>query len=129
MKCLEFKILYSSCEMVSEAEKTSSMCVTYLSCSIDNLSCIVLAIVLDNPAESVLNCRVIAFHKVVLNKTNSEGGFACVRRMSAPIAMTAWVMNEELVPTERLPTIAIFRCLGAAGILRVKCGKTQLNHH
>lgn len=46
--------------------------ITYLSRSIDDLSCVILAIVLDNPAECVLNCRVIAFHEVVLDKANGE---------------------------------------------------------
>lgn len=72
MKCLEFKILYSSCRIVSVIRTASHMQITYLSCSIDDLSCIVLAIVLDNSAECVLNCRVIAFHEVVLDKADCE---------------------------------------------------------
>lgn len=72
MKCLEFKILYSSCRMVSVTKRSSRTVITYLSRSIDDLSCVILAIVLDNPAECVLNCRVIAFHEVVLDKANGE---------------------------------------------------------
>lgn len=36
--------------------------------------------------------------------------------------------NEEPVPTERLPTIAIFLCLGAAGILLMQCDESRRNH-
>lgn len=72
MKCLEFKILYSSCRMVSVTKQSSLTEITYLSRGVDNLSCVILAIVLDNPAECVLNCRVIAFHEVVFDKANGE---------------------------------------------------------
>lgn len=44
----------------------------YLSSSVDDLSGVVLPIVLDNPAEGVLNCGVVAFHEMMLNKANGE---------------------------------------------------------
>lgn len=46
--------------------------VSYLSRSVDNLGRIILAIVLDNSTEGILDCRVIAFDKVVFDKTDSE---------------------------------------------------------
>lgn len=58
--------------MVSVTKRSSHTGITYLSRSVDDLSCVILAIVLDNPAECVLNCRIIAFHEVVLDKANGE---------------------------------------------------------
>lgn len=101
--------------------------VFYLSCSVDNLSCIILAIVLDNSAESILNCRVIAVDEVVFNKTDRERWFAWATEMLDFLPTTMSKLNE-FVPTERLPTIAIFLCFGAAGILLMQCDDSGRNH-
>jgi hypothetical protein len=50
--------------------------ISYLSCSVDNLSCIILTIVLNNPAEGILDGRIVAFDEVVFDKTDREGRFA-----------------------------------------------------
>jgi len=44
----------------------------YLSSSIHDLSGVVLSIVLDNPAECILNCGVVAFHEMMLDKADGE---------------------------------------------------------
>lgn len=49
--------------------------IRYLSCSIDDLGCVVLAIVLDNSTERILNSGIIAFDEVVLDKPDRERRF------------------------------------------------------
>lgn len=44
----------------------------YLACSVDDLSRIVLSIVLDDPTEGVLDCRVIALDEVVFDKADCK---------------------------------------------------------
>ena len=46
--------------------------VSHLSCGIHDLSCVVLAIMLDNPAERILDCRVVAFHEMLFDKADRE---------------------------------------------------------
>lgn len=77
MKCFEFKILYSSCNKERESSQQVAYTghvkgVSYLSCGIYDLGCIVLAVVLDNPAEGILDCGVVAFHEMLFNKANRE---------------------------------------------------------
>lgn len=48
---------------------------TYLSSSIHDLGCIVLAIVFDDSAKSIFDCWVIAFDEVMFHKTDGERGF------------------------------------------------------
>lgn len=45
---------------------------SYLSRSIHNLRCVVLAVVLDNTAEGILDRGVVAFHEMLLDKADSE---------------------------------------------------------
>lgn len=74
IKCFEFKILYSSCRPgvnksgISRWQRERS----YLPSSIYDLSRVVLSVVLDNPAECILNCGVIAFNEVMLNEADRE---------------------------------------------------------
>lgn len=93
----------------------------YLSRGIHNLRCIVLAVVLDNPAEGILDRGVVAFHEMLLDKADSERGLAYEpRKRRKSITVRERVPKgrwRDHLPTERLPTIAIFLCLGAAGIL------------
>lgn len=76
MKCFEFKMLYSSChgkeKNVSQMGLHSVTEVPYLSRGIHNLRCVVLAVVLDNPAEGILDRGVVAFHKMLLDEADSE---------------------------------------------------------
>jgi hypothetical protein len=77
IKCFEFKILYSSYgEKRQPVRSISQEANTYLSSSIYDLRGIVLTIVFDDPAESILDCGVVAFHKMMFDKTDSERGFA-----------------------------------------------------
>lgn len=87
MKCLLVMILYSSCTSqgrsayMKTAHHISGMWHAtarrggfgaYLTSSINNLSCKLLALVFDDGAEGVLNGRVVALNKVVLNELHSE---------------------------------------------------------
>ena len=90
----------------------------YLASSVHDLRGIVLAVVLDDPAEGVLDCGVIAFNKVMFDKADGQ------RRLSYRMAYPSKTDDGEkekgesdFIPTERLPTIAIFLCFGAAGML------------
>jgi hypothetical protein len=81
MKCFEFKILYSSC--YERRERSQQVAcprsfeeVSYLSCGVHNLSGIVLAVVLDNPAEGILDCGVVALHEMLFNEADRERGLA-----------------------------------------------------
>lgn len=69
-------MLYSSCrgkeENVSQMGLHSVTEVQYLSRSVHNLRCVVLAVVLDNPAEGILDRGVVAFHEMLLDKADSE---------------------------------------------------------
>jgi hypothetical protein len=81
MKCFEFKILYSSCHGRRESSQQVACAgsfreVSYLSCGVHDLSGIVLAVVLDNPAEGVLDCGVVALHEMLFDKANRERRFA-----------------------------------------------------
>lgn len=78
MKCFEFRILYSSyCRRRQRGTFFSQEENAYLSSSVYDLSGVVLSIVLDNPAEGILNCGVITFHEMMLDKADGERGFAC----------------------------------------------------
>lgn len=83
----------------------------YLTRRVDYFSREVLTSVLDHIAEGVLNRRVIALHKVALDELHRQRRFACSNQLPRD--------REELrcsSPTDRLPTMAIFRCFGGAGI-------------
>lgn len=48
----------------------------YLTSCVDDFRCEILSIALDDSAERVFDCRVIALYKMMLDETNSEGRFA-----------------------------------------------------
>lgn len=50
---------------------------TDLTRCIDYLRCKILAIVLNDATECVLNCGIIAFHEMMLDETNRKRGFSC----------------------------------------------------
>lgn len=129
IKCFEFKILYSSCRPgVSEKGDPSLEAKgPYLPSGIYDLGRVVLPIVLDDPAEGILNCRVIAFNEVMLNEANRERRFAYIaQNFNIRQPAEQWnTVKVRLLPTERLPTIAIFRCFGAAGILNVQKARSK----
>lgn len=84
MKCFEFKILYSSFEGHQPSCNPSPVeRRPYLPGSVYNFSRVVLAIVLDDPAEGIFNCGVVAFDEMVLNKADCERRFACGTNNSA----------------------------------------------
>lgn len=88
MKCFEFRMLYSSYG-VTLISRTSKLCrrplrevgyataprreaTTYLSGHIDNLDCIILAVVLDRFAEGVLDGGVIAVDEQTVHELDGE---------------------------------------------------------
>lgn len=86
----------------------------YLTRRVDYFSREVLTSVLDHIAEGVLNRRVIALHKVALDELHRQRRFACSNQLPRD--------RVELrcsSPTDRLPTMAIFRCFGGAGIAAI----------
>ena len=46
---------------------------TYLSSGVNDLSRVLLALVLDNFAEGVLNGRIVALNKVAIDELNGQG--------------------------------------------------------
>lgn len=81
MKCLELRILYSSCvEATPGVSEWCGMeilgnladCPTYLAGSVNNLRGIVSISVFNDPTESILNGRIVAFDKVPVDKLNGE---------------------------------------------------------
>lgn len=100
---------------------------TDLTCSIDNLGGKFSAFVLDDFAECVFNGRVVALHKVAVDKLDRQRRFAYTM-VSIVIAATliglqtgclqfVGGIEKIIIPTERLPTMAILRCFGGVGIL------------
>lgn len=77
MKCLEFKMLYSSYCKMSLSRSSPPRILSYLTSSIDDFRCELLSIVFDDPTEGVFDRRVITLYKMMLDKTNRAGGFAC----------------------------------------------------
>lgn len=69
-------MLYSSWRGVSFAVSPRGHDTLYLSGSIDDLGRIVLAIMLDDAAECVLNGRVVALNEVVFDELNGQRRFA-----------------------------------------------------
>lgn len=54
----------------------------YLSCSIDNLGCIVLVLVANNLAKSILNGRIVAVDKVAVDELYRQTRLAYTGRVS-----------------------------------------------
>ena len=135
MKCCEFRMLYSSW-CVAMISRTRCLCsdlsekrgaqprilrtkaTAYLSRHINNLHCIVLASVLDHFAESVFDGGIIAVYKHTVHKSDGERRFA----WATGSAHSSYSLHEQHhLPTDRLPTSAIFRCLGA-GMVALNAG-------
>ena len=85
----------------------------YLTRRVDYFSREVLTSVLDDFTEGVLNRRVVAIHKMSIHKSHRQRGFACSNQFPR-----GRVQLRRSSPTDRLPTMAIFRCFGGAGIAR-----------
>lgn len=99
------------------------MLVTYLAGRVDDLGGIIHALVADDLAERVLDRGVVALDEVAVYELDRERGFACKRdssdRSARRLSVAGCGQNKgkrDGVPTERLPTIAILRCFGGAGI-------------
>jgi hypothetical protein len=89
---------------------------------VDNLGRKLLALVADLLAKGVLDGRVVALDKVPVDIADCQRGLACLFQ-----TRIAWLVRGSLSregrgdePTERLPTMAIFRCLASVvGIVTI----------
>lgn len=82
----------------------------HLSRRVDDFGKERLALVDDLVAEGILDRGVIAFDKVALAILDCEGRFACALRSVCVYPQSSrWTPKHA--PTERLPRMAIFRCL------------------
>lgn len=96
----------------------------YLARRVDNLSRKVLILIPDDLAERVFNSRIVAVHKVPVDKLHRQTRLACaacqrgtshmLRTTLARAQCAPWHRNS---PTALLPTMAIFLCLGAGIVL------------
>lgn len=96
---------------------------TYLAGGIDDLGSIIYAFVADDFAEGILDRGIIALDEVAVDELHGERRFTCGWRKKPSACESAAEQTARAkgkwdgVPTERLPTIAILRCFGGAGIL------------
>lgn len=78
---------------------------------------------LDRAAKSVFNSRIIALDEVVVDEADRQGRFAwaSINQTSAnrfgERAQKKNNLEKKNSPTDRLPTMAILRCLGGAGMV------------
>ena len=98
----------------------------YLASRIDDLSRIVLVLVLDHLAESILDGRVVAVDKVPVDELHRQTRLACA---PARQYVVCWYLHVKParasgnhVPTALLPTMATFLCLGGGAILLLGLG-------
>lgn len=88
----------------------------YLTRGVDYFGREVLPAIFDLCAERVLDGRVVAIDKMFVYESHRQRRFAWIRADPSSIAI---LLNTAggFSPTDRLPTIAIFRCLGGAGMV------------
>jgi len=93
--------------------------VLVLAGGVDDFGDKVGALVADGFGEGVFDGGVVRFDEVALDELHREGGFACGKRVS-------WAGGRGGDgPTEREPTRATLRCLGAGVILEGKKSKVE----
>jgi len=108
---LEFMRLYSSCSFC-QRNAYPAVCLrsSHLSSGVDDFGEKGLAFVLDLMTEGILNGRVVALDEVTFAVLHRQGRLACARVRLWP--RNCHVNNiYKYVPTDRLPRMAIFRCL------------------
>ena len=89
----------------------------YLAGGVDDLRSILLPSVLDSLAEGVLNCGIVALDEMAVDESNGERGLSCEEKMLARSLSTILCTRTRscatrrwcAVPTDLLPTMAIFR--------------------
>ena len=95
----------------------------YLARRVDNFSRKVLPSVSDDLTESVFDGGVVAIYKVTIDKLHREGRFPwegwAIRLDRWRHAPTSNGLARGSLPTDRLPTTAIFRCLDDAGMAMI----------
>jgi len=92
--------------------------VSYLASGVDDLGGKLLVLVPNDLAERVLDGRVVAVDKVAVDELHRQTRLACWHAAVSHVVGSLLVLNS---PTARLPTMAIFLCLGAGivGVLAV----------
>jgi hypothetical protein len=86
-----------------------------LSCSINNFSEKLIIAILDQFVESVLNCWMIRFNKMIFNKPYRDGRFAWRKKQGSLDSSSFFIKSENskrYLPTARNPITATFLCLG-----------------
>jgi hypothetical protein len=94
----------------------------YLASRIDNLSRVVLILILDHLAEGILDSRVVTVDKVSVDELHRHTRLAC---SFGSVCSVCWHLHVKLaqaaldnhVPTALLPTMATFLCFGGGAIL------------
>lgn len=99
----------------------------YLASRIDDLSRIVLVLVLDHLAERILDGRVVAVDKVPVDELHRQTRLACAPSRQYAVCWYLHVKPARAsgnhVPTALLPTMATFLCLGGGAILLLGLGR------
>lgn len=78
MKCLEFKMLYSSCALGEHRHEYGEIGSTNLASSIDNFSGKILALILYRFTECILDRWIVAVDEVAIDELNRKRGFTCI---------------------------------------------------
>ena len=96
--------------------------VLVLACRVDNLGRKVLALVLDHLAKRVLDRGVVAVDEVTVHEPHRQRRLACLIHLcqlclhptlaEANSNIERGISTNQYSPTERLPTMATFLCLG-----------------
>jgi hypothetical protein len=97
----------------------------YLSRRIDNLSRILLVLILDHLAESILNRRIVAVYEMTIDELHRHTRLAWTQTGVSMLLCLLATLHVKLaqatrnnnVPTALLPTMATFLCLGGAILL------------
>lgn len=99
--------------------------IAHLTGSVDDFGGVLLSFELDNFAKSILNGRIVALYKMSIDELDRQGRFACCASISQ-IPTCRDENSMKSIPTDRLPTIAIFLCFGGAvGILARPLGDAR----
>jgi hypothetical protein len=81
-----------------------------LASSIDDLHGKVLVPVADDFAKRIFNGRVVRIDKVAVHELDRQRGFACLQDTFSLGFDRCGLIEDESIPTDRLPTTAILRC-------------------
>ena len=101
--------------------------ITYLTRCVHDLRDIVLSLISDRPTIRTLDCRIVTLCKLLLDILYRQRTFTCKKKVACQLCQqvffkgfwrsgdkcaTRWTRISVSLPTDRLPTTAIFLCLG-----------------